>query len=185
MYLIAGLGNPGPQYEGSRHNLGYRVIETLAGFVRAEKPTQKFRALYACAMVGQEKVILVQPLTYMNRSGLAVAELLRFYALLPEQLIIICDDLDLPPGMIRIRYGGGSGGHRGVQSVIDMLGTHKFIRLRIGIGRPPQDEDAATYVLQKPSGEEEALLNGVVSRAVEAVQFVITRGLSAAMNEYN
>jgi peptidyl-tRNA hydrolase, PTH1 family len=185
MYLIVGLGNPGPQYEGSRHNLGYRVIQALAGAVHAERPTQKYRSLYACAQSGSDKILLAQPLTYMNRSGSAVAELLRFCSLTPEKLMVIFDDLDLAPGKIRIRHGGGSAGHRGVQSVINSLGTPDFIRVRIGIGKPPPDLDTAAYVLERASAEEQVLLNQAVERAVEAVQVVVQQGLSTAMNQFN
>jgi peptidyl-tRNA hydrolase, PTH1 family len=185
MFLIVGLGNPGPQYEGSRHNLGYRVIQTLACAVHAERPTQKFRSLYAGAWIGPDKIILAQPLTYMNRSGSAVAELLRLFSVTPEKLVVVFDDLDLAPGTIRLRYGGGSAGHRGVQSIIDVLGTPDFIRLRIGIGKPPPDLDIAAYVLEKASAEEQILLSQAVGRAVEAVQVVVKQDLHSAMNLFN
>lgn len=185
MYLIAGLGNPGPRYEGSRHNLGFRVVEFLAGSLKAERPTQRCRSLCAGAWIGREQVILAQPLTYMNRSGLAVAQLLRFYALPPERLILIFDDLDLKPGSIRIRTGGGSAGHRGVQSVIESLEETGFIRVRLGIGRPPENMEAADYVLESPSPEERSLLKEAVTRAAEAVQVIVREGLLTAMNRYN
>ncbi|HOL16513.1 MAG TPA: aminoacyl-tRNA hydrolase [Bacillota bacterium] len=185
MYLIVGLGNPGPRYEGSRHNLGFRVVEFLAGLLKAERPTQRCRSLCASAWISQEQVILAQPLTYMNRSGLAVAQLLRFYALTPDRLILIFDDLDLKPGTIRIRAGGGSAGHRGVQSVIESLQDAGFIRVRIGIGRPPENMEAADYVLEPPSPEERSLLNEAVARAAEAVQVIVRQGLLTAMNLYN
>lgn len=185
MFLIVGLGNPGPQYEGSRHNLGYRVVQTLAGAIHAGRPTQKYRSLYAEAWIGPDRIRLAQPLTYMNRSGSAVAELLRFCSLTPEKLIVVFDDLDLAPGKIRIRHGGSSAGHRGVQSVIDMLRTPDFIRVRIGIGKPPPGVDVIAYVLERASAEEQVLLSQAVERAVEAVQVVVQKGLSTAMNLYN
>ncbi|MBS3943010.1 MAG: aminoacyl-tRNA hydrolase [Dethiobacter sp.] len=185
MHLIVGLGNPGPRYEQSRHNLGYATIDFLAGLLHAQQPARKFGSLYADVRIDHEKLVLVQPLTYMNRSGLAVTEFLGYYSLLPEKLILIYDDLDLPPGCIRIRRGGGSAGHRGVQSVIDSLGTTDFIRLRIGIGKPPQEMDVADYVLAKVSGDEKVLLNQAVIRAAEAVQVVVRQGLDIAMNNFN
>ncbi len=185
MFLIVGLGNPGPQYEGSRHNLGYRVVQTLASVIHAERPTQKYRSLYAGAWIGSNKILLAQPLTYMNRSGSAVAELLRFCSLTPEELIVVFDDLDLAPGKIRIRHGGSSAGHRGVQSIIDMLGTLDFIRVRIGIGKPPPGMDVAAYVLERASAQEQVLLNQAVKRAAEALQVVVQKDLNTAMNLFN
>ncbi len=185
MYLIAGLGNPGPRYEGTRHNLGFRVVQFLAGSLKAERPTQRCRSLCASAWIGQEQVILAQPLTYMNRSGLAVAQLLRFYALTPDRLILIFDDLDLKPGTIRLRMGGGSAGHRGVQSVIESLEDAEFIRVRIGIGRPPENIEVSDYVLDLPSPEERSLLSEAVTRAAEAVQVIVRQGLVTAMNRFN
>lgn len=185
MFLIVGLGNPGPQYEGSRHNLGYRVVQTLAGIIHAGRPTQKYRSLYAEAWIGPVRIRLAQPLTFMNRSGSAVAELLRFCSIQPENLIVVFDDLDLTPGKIRIKCGGSSAGHRGVQSVIDTLGTPEFIRVRIGIGKPPPGVDVANYVLERASAAEQAQLNQAVDRAVEAIQAVVQKGLSTAMNLYN
>lgn len=185
MRLIVGLGNPGPRYEQSRHNLGYAAIESLAGMLHAQRPARKFGSLYADARIDHEKLVLVQPLTYMNRSGWAVAEFLGYYSLLPEKLILIYDDLDLPPGCIRIRRGGGSAGHRGVQSVINSLGTTDFIRLRIGIGKPPREMDVADYVLARIAGDEKVFLNQAVIRAAEAVQVVVRQGLDIAMNNFN
>jgi len=185
MHLIVGLGNPGSCYEGTRHNLGYAVVESLSGLVKAPRPARKAYSLYTKARIGNDDILLVQPLTYMNRSGLAVVELLRVYDVSIEKVILIYDDLDLPPGVIRVRYGGSSAGHRGVQSVINSVGTSGFIRLRIGIGKPSPGGDAADYVLERASGDEKTLLSQAVIRAAEAVQAIVRHGLSAAMNEYN
>jgi PTH1 family peptidyl-tRNA hydrolase len=124
-------------------------------------------------------------MTYMNRSGRAVVELCQLYSLQPEQLLIIYDDLDLAPGRIRLRLGGGSGGHRGVESIIDLLGSTGFARLRIGIGRPPEGIDPVDYVLQRPAPEERALYEAAVKLAAEAALAVVSEGLAAAMNRYN
>ncbi|MEW5785107.1 MAG: aminoacyl-tRNA hydrolase [Bacillota bacterium] len=185
MYAIIGLGNPGKEYTGSRHNLGFRVIETLAVSLSANRPSRHRWSIYTVVRIGSEKAVLAQPMTYMNRSGRAVDELFHLYPLQPEQLVLIYDDLDLPPGSLRLRQGGGSGGHRGVQSVIEHLGSASFIRLRLGIGRPPSGLAGADYVLQKPSPEDKPLLEQAVDQAVEAVITLVRLGLDAAMNRFN
>ncbi len=185
MNLVVGLGNPGQQYAGSRHNLGYQVVRTLSLRLQTGKPAQKHRALLAVAEYKAKQVILAQPLTYMNRSGLAVIELLRDYHIDLPEMLIICDDLDLPPGVIRLRKKGGSAGHRGIQSIIDTLGTADFPRLRIGVGKPPPFMEGSDYVLQPIGQQELDLINGALERAVEAVLFFISEGLEAAMNIYN
>ncbi len=185
MHLIVGLGNPGKKYENSRHNLGFRVVEDLSQRLQAGKPIQKHRALYAFAEYKAEEVLLAQPLTYMNRSGLAVNELLCNHDLDLSKLLVIYDDLDLSPGAIRLRNKGGSAGHRGIQSIIDVLGTEEFPRLRIGVGKPPPCIDGAQYVLQPIEPTDQGLLNEAVERAVKAVLLFVSDGLEAAMNTYN
>ncbi len=185
MNLVVGLGNPGQQYAGSRHNLGYQVVRTLSLRLQTGKPAQKHRSLLAVAEYKAKQVILAQPLTYMNRSGLAVIELLQNYHIDLPEMLIICDDLDLPPGVIRLRKKGGSAGHRGIQSIIDTLGTADFPRLRIGVGKPPPLMEGSDYVLQPINQQELDLINGALERAVEAVLFFISEGLEAAMNIYN
>lgn len=185
MHLIAGLGNPGKKYEGSRHNLGFRVVESLSRRLKTGRPTQKHKALYTVADYKSKQVILAQPLTYMNRSGLAVIELLRNYDLELPNLLVVFDDLDLPPGAIRLRKKGGSAGHRGIQSIIDVLGTAEFPRLRIGVGKPPSFSDGAEYVLQQIDANDQTLINEAVERAAEAALLFVSDGLDAAMNIYN
>ncbi len=185
MHLIVGLGNPGEKYEGSRHNLGFRVVEELSRRLPAGKPIKKHKSLYAVAKYKAAQVILAQPLTYMNRSGLAVNELMRNFKLNPDDLLIVFDDLDLPPGTIRLRKKGGSAGHRGIESIINVLGTADFPRLRIGIGKPSSSIDSAEYVLQKIDSPAQELIDEAVDRAVEAALLFIYEGLEAAMNTYN
>ncbi len=185
MFLIAGLGNPGKKYQGSRHNLGFRVVEALSRRLQAGKPVQKHRALCAAAEYKGQQVILAQPLTYMNRSGLAVIELLRNYHVDLSNFLVIFDDLDLPPGAIRLRKKGGSAGHRGIQSIIDALGTAEFSRLRIGVGKPPPFIEGARYVLQQIEPSDRELIDEAVERAAEAALLFVSEGLEAAMNTYN
>ncbi len=185
MYLIAGLGNPGKKYEGSRHNLGFRVIEALSRRLQAGKPTHKHRAICVVTEYKTEQVMLAQPLTFMNRSGIAVNELVRNYHVELNSLLVIFDDLDLPPGEIRLKKKGGSAGHRGIQSVIDVLGTSEFPRLRIGVGKPPPYTDGAEYVLRPIEPADDELINEAVERAVEAALLFISEGLETAMNYYN
>ncbi len=160
------------------------MVEALSRRIVAEKPYHLRHSLCAAAVYCSQRVLLVQPLTYMNLSGLAAAEVMRCYQMEPGQMVLVYDDLDLAPGRIRLRNGGGSAGHRGVQSVIDTMGTGDFLRLRIGIGRPIGGE-AADYVLRVPPPEEQELLDSAVKRAAEALTVLIDEGLEAAMNQYN
>ncbi len=185
MNLIVGLGNPGEQYAGTRHNLGYQVVRELSRRLQTGKPVQKHRALLAVGEYQAKQVMLAQPLTFMNRSGPAVKEIMKNYHIKLSDTLIVFDDLDLPPGIIRLRRKGGSAGHRGIQSIIDALGTSDFPRLRIGIGKPPDYMEAADYVLQQIGQPDLDLFTGALERAVEAVLFFVSDGLEAAMNTYN
>lgn len=185
MYLIIGLGNPGKKYSGSRHNLGYQVVEALSRRLKSAKPVQKHYSLYVTVEYNGRQVILAQPLTYMNRSGRAVIELLKNNNVNLADLLVIYDDLDLPPGEIRLRKKGGSAGHRGVQSIIDTLETSEFPRLRIGIGRPSAEKEDTDYVLQPVEASEAVFYADAVERATEAALLFIDGGLEKAMNTYN
>ncbi len=185
MLLLVGLGNPGPDYAGSRHNLGFQVVEALARRLNAGKPVQKHRALIAKTEYQGRAILLVQPLTYMNLSGRAVNEIVGNFKITPDQVLVIFDDLDLPPGAIRLRSRGSSGGHRGLQSIIDALGTVEIPRLRIGIGKAPEGMEVADYVLLPPLGTEKVILGEAVERSVEAVLCFIEHGLETAMNQFN
>lgn len=156
--LIVGLGNPGPRYAGNRHNIGFRAVEELAQAHRLDFARTEHHALTAHGSIAEQRVILAKPQTWMNDSGKAIAPLVHFYKTPPERLLIIYDDLDIPLGTLRFRAEGSSGGHRGVQSTIQHLGTQAFPRLRLGIGRPPGQMDPAAYVLQDFSQSEEPVL---------------------------
>lgn len=185
MHLVIGLGNPGKEYSGSRHNLGFQAVELLSRRLKTGRPFQKHWSLCASAEYRGSQVILAQPLTYMNRSGRAVLELARNYHVELPNLLIIYDDLDLPPGIIRLRKKGGSAGHNGIQSIIDSLGTTEFPRLKIGIGKPSFDLEGADYVLQPPDPPDQVMLNAALEKAAEAVLLYISDGLDAAMNIFN
>lgn len=186
-YLIAGLGNPGPRYAANRHNVGFRCLERLAAAhsLAFNVDARQSRAHVALGTICGRRVVLVKQRTFMNESGRAVVPLTRFYKVQPELLIVVYDDLDLPLGVVRLRPAGGSGGHKGMRSIVEHLGTQNFPRLRIGIGRPPGNMDPAAYVLQDFSAEEEPLLEGTLERAVAAIEVWLCEGIQAAMSQYN
>ncbi len=156
--LIVGLGNPGPRYARNRHNIGFRAVEEVAAAYRLTFSRRERQALVAHGQIEGRRVILAKPTTWMNESGLAVAALLRFYRIEPTAMLIIHDDLDLPLGTVRFREGGSSGGHRGVQSIIERIGRTDFPRLKLGIGRPPGRMDPAAYVLRDFPAREEPIV---------------------------
>lgn len=184
MKLIVGLGNPGPQYAHHRHNVGYRVVDSLAQAQGLAFTRRQCRALVTSGDFAGHRVLLAKPLTFMNLSGQAVGPLMRFYKLSPSDLLVIYDDLDLPLGRIRVRPEGGSGGHKGMQSIIEQLGTEQFARVRIGIGRPASGDPVA-YVLQDFSPDEEAIIARALDRACSAVLVWLQEGIEAAMNRFN
>lgn len=184
-FLIAGLGNPGREYAGNRHNVGFRCIERFAAVHGLSFSKRQKKARVALGTVDDHPLVLARPRTFMNKSGQAVAPLVRFYKIPLERVLLIYDDLDLPLGTTRLRPSGGSGGHRGVRSVIQQLGSQAFARLRIGIGRPPGRMDPADYVLQDFSAEEEELLDEVLEQTVDAIEAWLDQGIEAAMSRYN
>lgn len=184
-YLIVGLGNPGREYRNTRHNVGFLAIDALAKSLNVTLGKVQSKALVGQGKIGASKVILVKPQTYMNLSGQAVSGLLNFYKISTEHLIVIHDDIDLPFGTIRIRPGGGSAGQRGVKSIIEKVGTQEFARMRLGVGRPPGQMDAAAYVLQPFTKEDEEFLVNFLAKAAEAAGEFVNKGLNAAMNKYN
>jgi PTH1 family peptidyl-tRNA hydrolase len=183
LWFIVGLGNPGGKYIYTRHNFGFRVVDRLSKEFGVEFRGQQ-KSLLAEFQYKGEKILLCKPLTYMNLSGSAVSEVLRRREFLLSNLIVIHDDLDLPLGRIRIKKGGSSGGHRGVQSIIDSLGSQEFIRVRLGIDRPV-DISPTEYVLQEFSPEEEPLVESVIKEASQAILTIISDGLEKAMSLYN
>lgn len=185
MFLVVGLGNPGPEYEDTRHNLGFKVIDELARKHGLTALKSKFNSFIGEVNIQQQKIILAQPQTFMNSSGPAVRGMMEWYKLLPRHLILIYDDVDLELGQLRLRDRGNAGGHHGVESVIESVGATEFIRIRIGIGRESMSGDVSDYVLQKiPSSQRESLDQAVIA-AAEAIEAVIADGPVAAMNKFN
>lgn len=182
MKLMVGLGNPGEDYRHTRHNVGFRTVDRLAERLGVGVRKRECFALTGDTHLDGRKLILAKPQTYMNLSGRAVSALTAYYKLPPEELLVVCDDLDLPFGWLRLRRSGGSGGHRGLASVIEHLRTNAFPRLRIGIGR---GEEAVSYVLGRFGREEAPLLEKVLDAAVDAVLTAHRDGYDRAMNEYN
>jgi PTH1 family peptidyl-tRNA hydrolase len=184
--LVAGLGNPGPEYADHRHNVGFQVIEVLArshGLTFSRR--KELKAHVAEGQIAGRAVLLAKPQTYMNLSGRALGRLQRTYEIPPEQILIVYDDLDLPLGRLRMRPEGGSGGHKGMRSIIDVLGTQAFPRLRVGVDRPPGRMDPAEYVLRPFDEEQQELLDDVLERAVAAIECWLVDGIVAAMDEFN
>lgn len=184
MYIIAGLGNPGKEYAGTRHNVGYDTVDFLAGKLGTNLNKLKFNSVYGETTVNGEKVMLVKPVTYMNRSGIAIEEILRFYKIPAENLIVIYDDIDIPAGALRIRPNGSPGTHNGMRSITEHVGNGGFPRVRIGIGRNP-DMDLADYVLQKFSLQERDKIDAVIEKAAEACIEIISKNVDSAMQKYN
>jgi PTH1 family peptidyl-tRNA hydrolase len=184
-YLIVGLGNPGREYENTRHNIGFRVVDSIAAAHGMTFAKRQSKALVAEGVIANQKVLLAKPQTYMNLSGEAVRGLLTFYKIPLNRLLVISDDLDIPPGTLRIREKGGAGGQKGLKSIIEHLGTQEFARMRIGIGRPPGRMDPAAYVLRDFDSDESALVVETVDRAVKAVETWIRFGIAIMMTRHN
>ncbi len=184
MRLIVGLGNPGRRYEETLHNAGFRVCDALCSRHHFEDPVRKFQGSLRRGRVGEEPVVVLQPETYMNASGDSVSEALRYLPVLPEELLLVYDDVDLEAGRLRVRPGGGHGGHNGVRSVIESAGTRDFPRLRVGIGRR-EGRDTTGHVLGKLDGEAQARFGETVESAVDALEVILGSGIEEAMNRYN
>ena len=185
-WLVVGLGNPGEKYENTRHNVGFLTVDQLAD--RAGVPVQKLkhRALTNTAEVGGARVLLMKPVTYMNLSGEAVGEAARFYKIPPDHVLVISDDVSLPIGKLRVRRGGSAGGHNGLKSIIQHLGTDQFPRVKIGVGEKPHpDYDMADWVLSKFTGEDLKTITEAVKRAADAAACVVKDGPDKAMNRFN
>jgi PTH1 family peptidyl-tRNA hydrolase len=185
LYLVAGLGNPGLQYERSRHNLGYRAADALAKIWKMPFKSEKMRGYFARGNVYGGAAAIIKPTTYMNSSGECLSEAVRKLKVDLSQLIVVYDDMDLPVGKIRIRLRGGPGTHNGMKSIVYDLNSEDFIRVRIGIGMPPEAVDTVDYVLGRPEGEELKLLDEAVQKAAEAVDCIVREGVEAAMQKYN
>ncbi len=185
-WLVVGLGNMGGQYEHTRHNVGFDVIDQIADDLDIPVQRLKFKALTNTASLGGQTVLLMKPVTYMNLSGEAVAPAAAFYKIPPERIIVLSDEVSLPPGKLRIRQSGSAGGHNGLKSVIAHLHSDQFPRIRLGVGgKPHPDYDMADWVLGKPQGEDRKAIDDAVKRAAQAVELYIKEGPQAAMSRFN
>ena len=185
-WLIVGLGNPGPKYDWTRHNMGFLVIDELAE--RLDIPVQrlKFKALTNTALLGGQSVLLMKPTTYMNLSGESVGEAARFYKIPPERVLVISDDVSLPQGKLRIRRSGSAGGHNGLKNIISHLGSDQFPRLKVGVGNKPHpDSDMAAWVLGKFTGPDRQNMEAAITRAADAVTCFLSKGPDEAMSHFN
>lgn len=186
MYLIAGLGNPGREYENTRHNAGFASIDRLAEKNHISIDMKKFQALCGTGHIGGQKVLLLKPQTYMNLSGESLRAACDFFKIDPEQeLIVIYDDISLAPGQLRIRAKGSAGGHNGIKSIISHLGTQVFLRVKVGVGEKPQGWDLADYVLGHFSKEEQQVMQESFDRAADAAAALLSEEVQQVMNEYN
>ena len=185
LYLIAGLGNPGREYRESRHNFGFMVLDRLAERLNVSFEKEQQKALVVSVPYEGRKLLLAKPITYMNESGKAVVPLMRYYKIPQERLLVVHDDMDLSFGTLRIRPNGSYGGQKGMGSIINLLGSQEFCRLRCGIGHPPGQMDVVDYVLNKFSKEESELLPAILDKASSCVLDFVTEGYTYCMNHYN
>lgn len=185
-WLVVGLGNVGDRYEGTRHNVGFDVADELGE--RGNFPIRKLKhkALTQPAVIGGQRVLVMKPTTFMNLSGEAVADAARFYKITPDHVLVVCDDVSLPLGKIRVRRGGSAGGHNGLKNIIAHLGTDQFPRIKVGVGgKPDPDYDMADWVLGKFQGEDKKTIRTAVEKAADAVECVLKDGCDKAMNRFN
>lgn len=185
MYIIAGLGNPTKEYDKTRHNVGFCVIDVLADRYGIDVSERKHKALCGRGAIEGQKVVLLKPQTFMNLSGESVRSAMDFYKLTTDELIVVYDDISLDPGQLRIRLKGSAGGHNGIKNIIAHLGTQEFPRIKVGVGAKPPRMDLADYVLSRFSKGEQALMDEAFGDAVEAAVMMMTEGAERAMNHYN
>lgn len=186
MFIIAGLGNPDEKYQGTRHNVGFDVVDRLAEKYQIAVDTKKHRALIGKGVIEGQKVLLVKPQTYMNLSGESIRSLVEYYKIDPEEeLLVIYDDISLEVGQLRIRRKGSAGGHNGIKNIIAQLGTDTFQRIKVGVGEKPKGYDLASYVLGHFHGEDLELMEEGYEKAISATEEILKGEIDAAMNEYN
>jgi PTH1 family peptidyl-tRNA hydrolase len=188
MKLLCGLGNPGRDYERHRHNIGFRVVDVLCQRAKASLAQGKFEARFGQGSLGGERVLLLEPHTFMNDSGRSLGAAVRFYKVALEDVLVIHDELDMPFGRLQLKAGGGTGGHNGLESIVEVLADPGFARLRFGVGKPqgPNPKDRVVgHVLSNFSAEEAPQLDALVARAADAAECWVTQGLAAAMNRFN
>lgn len=183
--LIVGLGNPGNKYEGTRHNIGFSFIDFFSKQTECTITESKFQSLIGSKDISEQKFILMKPQTYMNHSGEAVKEIKNFYKINPSQIIVIYDDLDLDVGQIKIKNTGSSGGHNGINSIINNIGSNEFTRIRIGIGKPKEKSMTNKYVLSKFSKDDQKIINDINDLAKEIIYSIVFKSISFAMNTFN
>ncbi len=184
MWLVVGLGNPGPRYAETRHNVGFRVVDELARRWGSPSFKTKFGGELATGNIRSDKIVYFKPMEYMNVSGYAVQRAADFYGVEPEKMVVVHDEIDLPFSRLRLKAGGGHGGHNGVRSLIEQLGSSDFLRVRIGVGKPAGG-GGASWVLGEFSGEETSQVQELIGRAADSVERILDRGIRAAMNEFN
>lgn len=185
MYLIVGLGNPEEEYARTRHNMGFDTINKIAEKHNIKVNKSKFNSLYGTGTINEEKVVLLKPQTFMNLSGNAVRDFMNFYKIKENELILVYDDLDIEPGIIKIRKKGGPGTHNGMKSVVNEIHTENFSRIRVGIGNPKYKDDLLNYILTRIPDEEYKILGDSTAKAAEAAEEIIVSGIDKAMNKYN
>jgi peptidyl-tRNA hydrolase, PTH1 family len=185
LILIAGLGNPGREYRKTRHNMGFRVIESWAASIGVVLSSRRFQSKSGKGSIAGRGAILLCPQTYMNRSGTAVRACVDYYGIEPKDILVVHDDIDLPVGRLRAARNGSAGGHKGVQSIIEFLGTRQFARLKIGVSRPTTPQPVEQFVLTPFGAEDERILEEVVPLAVRACEIFVTKGLEQAMGDVN
>ncbi len=184
-FLVIGIGNPGPEYDRTRHNVGFRVVEVLAKRWGVRRDEVRFQGIFAVAHINEKSVGLLKPLTYVNLSGVSVLAAVQKLRLLPERLLVVLDDVNLPLGKLRLRPKSSDGGHKGLRSILDALQTDAVPRLRIGVGIPLRGEDLVEFVLSPFAPEEEPVIAEAIERAADAVQVWLTEGMDAAMQKFN
>jgi PTH1 family peptidyl-tRNA hydrolase len=183
--LVVGLGNPGDTYEGTRHNLGFMVLDKLAARYGTFVDIKKKKSMIGRYRMGKERIMLLKPQTFVNLSGEAVLYMASFLRVMPENIIVVCDDINLPLGKIRVRKYGSSGGHNGIKSLIQFLRSDNFPRVRIGVGAPPSDRKLETYVLEKFPPEEISEIQNAIDRACDAIELIVNGEIDKAMNDFN
>ena len=189
-WLVVGLGNPGPEYAGNRHNLGFGVVDLLASRINAGFKRDRSRVHAATGRLGGpgpsgRPVLIVKPTSFMNLSGGQVASVSNFYKIPPDRTVVVHDELDLPFGTVRLKLGGGDNGHNGLRSVTGSLGTREYYRVRVGVGRPPGRQDPADFLLRDFTAAERKELPLIIDRAADAVEALLERGLATAQNEFH
>lgn len=185
MKAIFGLGNYGQRYAGTRHNMGFDTVTKLSEMLNIPLDTRRFKGLCGFGYIGGEKIILVQPQTYMNLSGECVRAVLDFFKLTNEDIIVVYDDISIDPGQLRLRKKGSAGGHNGIKNILAHLGTEEFDRVRVGVGEKPEGWDLADYVTSRFDKEDEAVIREAIKRAAEAVVSIVEDGMDTAMNRFN